>query len=486
MNRITLSCLGMALALSGCAVGPDYHRPDGAIPAVFKEYAGWQPASPAEMASHDAWWEIYEDAELNTWVAQVAISNQNVVAAAAQYRQAQALLGVAQSARFPTLGLNGVASRTQGPESTGRVSGANASNASAGDGVTNTVRATLNVAWEVDLWGRMGRSVEANQAAAEASQSDLQSALLSAQATLVQTWFQWRVTVEQKSLLDRTEVAYERSLAITRNKYNAGVVTRADVVQAEVQLRAVQAQRLEIDVQRAQFEHAMAVLLGQPPAAWTPGPQTRLPVLPGVPQQIPSSLLERRPDIAGAERRMASANAQIGIAQAAWFPSLTFSAMGGYQNNSFSQLLTAPHRTWSVGPALALSLFDGGTRTAQQDGAIAAYDKAVASYRQTVLVAFQEVEDNLATLRLLAQEAGVQQEATQAAEEALQIVENQYRAGTVSYLNVLAVQTTALTAQRNDISIAGRRLVAHAALLKALGGPGASGRVRERAEAGAM
>ena len=286
----------------------------------------------------------------------------------------------------------------------------------------------------------------------------------------MQTYFQLRTNDAQQRLLEQTIAAYQRSRQITANRYEAGVAGRVDVAQAEAQLKSTQAQAIDLGVLRAQYEHAIAVLIGKAPAEFQIAPVDAMPALPVVPPALPSVLLERRPDIAGAERRMAAANAQIGVAQAAFFPALTLGATGGYQNSSLSNLLTLPNRFWSIGPALALTLFDGGARSAQKEGAIAGYDKAEATYRQTVLAAFQEVEDNLAALRLLANEAVMQQAATQAADEALALTENQYQAGTVSYLNVVTAQATALGAQRSNLDLVGRRLGASAVLLKALGG----------------
>jgi NodT family efflux transporter outer membrane factor (OMF) lipoprotein len=334
----------------------------------------------------------------------------------------------------------------------------------------NTARLSYSASWEADIWGRIGRNVESSDASSQASSADLQSALLSAQATLVQTYFQLRINDAQQQLLKQTNAAYERSLQITRNRYEAGVAGRVDVAQAETQLKSSQAQAIDLAVQRAQLEHAIAVLIGKTPADFQIKATNGLPLLPPIPPALPSVLLERRPDISAAERHMAAANAQIGVAQAAFFPALTFSSTGGYQNTSLSHLMTLPNRFWSIGPSLALALFDAGARSAQKESALAAYDKSVASYRQTVLAAFQEVEDNLAALRLLADEAVVQQVATQSASEVLGLIENQYQAGTVSYLNVVTAQATALGAQRNNLDIIGRRLLANAVLLKALGG----------------
>lgn len=455
------SLLILALALTGCAVGPDFLRPSVEIPPAFKEAPGWKSAEPQDEAPRGHWWEIYGDAELNALASQVEEANQNVQQAAAQYRQALALLGGARAAYSPTLSTGLSASRAQTA-----ASGA----AKAAPPVTDNTRLALNAAWEIDLWGRIGRSVEASEASALASRADLQSALLSAQTTLVQTYLLLRVNDAQQQLLEQTLAAYERSLSITRNRHEAGVAGRVDVAQAQAQFKTTQAQLIDLSVQRANYEHAIAVLIGKAPAAFAIARNNTLPALPTPPAALPARLLERRPDIAAAERRMAAANAQIGVAQAAFFPALTLSGAGGYQNSSLSNLFTVPHRFWSIGPALALNLFDGGARTAQKESALAAYDKTVAAYRQVVLTAFQEVEDNLAALRQLAEEARIQQEAARAADEALSLVENQYQAGTVSYLNVVVAQASALSARRSSLDIAGKRLQANAVLLKALGG----------------
>ncbi|MDE2117141.1 MAG: efflux transporter outer membrane subunit [Betaproteobacteria bacterium] len=462
----TRTILAALLMLTGCAVGPDYHRPDVAMPAAYKEFGDWKPAEPKDEAPRGKWWEIYGDTELNALLPQVEISNQNVLAAAAQYRQALALLGVAQSGYYPTLSGSLSGSRAQGTSS----STIGTSTVVPGTPIRNTARLSYSASWEADIWGRIGRNVEANEASAQASSTDLQSALLSAQAILVQAYFQLRINDAQQQLLDQTSAAYERSLQITKNRYEAGIAGRVDVAQAEAQLKTTQAQAIDLGVQRAQLEHSIAVLIGKAPSDFQLKPTNGLPALPPVPATLPSALLERRPDIAGAERRMVAANAQIGVAQAAFFPALTFSSTGGYQSSSLSQLMTAPNSFWSLGPSLALTLFDAGARSAQKESAVAAYDKSVASYRQTVLASFQEVEDNLAALRQLANEAAVQHAAVQSAAEALALTENQYQAGIVSYLNVVTAQATALGAQRSSLDIAGRRLLANAVLIKAMGG----------------
>jgi NodT family efflux transporter outer membrane factor (OMF) lipoprotein len=443
------------LALTGCAVGPDYRRPDTAVPAAFKEAQNWKPAEPRDEAPVGHWWEVYRDPLLNELAAQVALSNQNVIAAEAQYRQATALLGQARASFFPSIsaGLSETRGRTQG-------------NAQ----LLDNDRMSLNASWEADVWGRIRRNVESGNASAEASAADLRAALLSAQAALVQAYLQLRVVDAERKLIEQTAVGYERSLQITKNRYQAGVAARLDVTQAEAQLKSTQAQALDLGIQRAQLEHAIAVLLGKPPADFALAAVDAQPVLPAIPAALPSTLLERRPDIAAAERRAAAANASIGVAQAAYFPALTLGGSLGYQNSGLAGLVTAPNRFWTLGPALALTLFDGGARAAQKDQAIAIYDRSVANYRQTVLSAFQDVEDNLATLRILEQEALVQREAAKAAAESLALANNQYRAGTVSYLNVVTAQATSLSADVTSLGIAGRRLLASVGLMKALGG----------------
>jgi len=339
---------------------------------------------------------------------------------------------------------------------------------------------SLDVPWEIDFWGKIRREVEANRASAAASAADLETARLSAQATLAQDYFLLRIADAQQQLLDHTVADYARALEITRNRYAAGVVARIDVAQADAQLKSTQARAIDVGVQRAQLEHAIAVLTGQPPAAFSLAATDATVAIPSIPPALPAELLERRPDIAGAERRVAAANAQIGVARAAYFPNLSLSATGGYTGNSGSALLTAANRFWSVGPALAETLFDAGLRHAQNEQAIAAYDASVADYRQTVLAGFQEVEDNLAALRILAAEATAQDAAVAATRRARELSMNQYKTGTVNYLTVVTAQTAQLASELAAVSIQGRRLNASVLLIKALGGgwrgPGAASR----------
>ena len=453
-----------AALLGGCTVGPDYVRPAVETPAAFKE--GWKQAEPRDHEDRGKWWEMFNDPLLNRLQAQVDISNQTLARAEAQFRQAAALVDSASAAYYPTL--TGGVSATRSRASSTTI--AQPSAVPVSRGVVTNRNLPFNAAWEADVWGRISRTVEANTAGAQASAADLEAARLSAQAQLAQNYFQLRALDAQRQLLEDTVSAYEKSLQLTQNRYTAGVVARADVVQAQTQLKATQAQAIDIGVQRAQLEHAIASLVGKPASDFSIPRAPLNAVPPPVPPALPSSLLERRPDIAAAERRMAAANAQIGVAKAAFFPALTLSAATGFQSASMEQWLTAPSRFWSIGPAVALSIFDGGLRRAATDQAIAAYDANVAAYRQTVLTGFQEVEDNLAALRILEQEAQVQDEAVKAARQSVELVTHQYKAGIVGYLNVIAVQTATLGNERAALDILNRRLAAAVLLVKALGG----------------
>jgi NodT family efflux transporter outer membrane factor (OMF) lipoprotein len=454
--------------LAACSVGPNYVRPPVETPSAYKEAQGWKQAEPRDERPRGNWWEVFNDAQLNALVTQVAITNQTIKAAEARVREARALTQAARAAFFPIVTANASATR-----SGGRGGAAGGSVDSTGGQVArvgNSYNVSLDVNWEIDLWGRVQRTVEASEATAEASTADLESARLSAQAQLAEDYFLLRAQDAQIRLLNDTVAAYERSLQLTRNQYAVGVVGRADVAQAETQLKSTQAQAIDATVQRAQLEHAIAILVGKPPADFSVVAEAVPTVFPVIPVELPSELLERRPDIAAAERRAAAANAQIGVAESAFFPSLTLSATGGFQSSVLSQLFSLPSRYWSLGPALAQIIFDAGLRRAQTAQAIATYDENVANYRQTVLTGFQEVEDNLAALKILEQEAAVQDEAVKAARESLAIVLNQYRAGTANYLAVVVIQAAALNNERTAISILGRRLTASVTLIKALGG----------------
>src|SRR4029077_6374032 len=385
VKRTTLAFL-VVCALAGCAVGPDYKLPEGETPQAFKEAGDWKPAQPEDDAARGRWWEAFGDPQLNALVEQVEISNQNVVAAEARFRQARALISASRAALYPSL--NADASITRNHSPSGVIGGTTA-------GRTLPSRsASLDASWELDLWGKLRRGVEANEANAQAGAANLAAAQLSAQAELISDYIQMRVLDTLKKLLDDTAVAFQKSYDLTRNRYEAGVAARVDVIQPETQLRSTQAQAVDTGVQRAQFEHAIAVLTGRPPAELSIAPAPIAVAMPRIPAALPSALLERRPDIAAAERSVAAANAQIGVAKAAFFPSFTITGSEGYRSTAASQWFSAPNRFWSLGPAIAQSLFDAGLRRAQSEQAVAAYDAAVAQYRQTVLGGFQEVEDN--------------------------------------------------------------------------------------------
>jgi len=457
-----LAILAAMALTAGCAVGPDYQRPETAAVPEYKEAGDWKLAQPQDHLDRGRWWEVFGDPQLDALLGQVEVSNQNVLAAEAGLRQAQALVNASRSAYFPTLELDASVIRSRSP--TGVTGGT-----TAGRVLTNR-SASLSSAWEVDLWGRLRRTVESVEANAQASGADLAAARLSVQAELAADYFQLRALDAQRRLLDDTAAAFGKSQELTRNRYAAGVAAKVDVVQGETQLRSTQAQAVDLGVQRAQLEHAIAVLIGRPPSGFSIAPTPLTATPPRVPPGLPSELLERRPDIAAAERRVAAANAQIGVAQAAYFPSLTLSASYGSRSADASQWLTAPSRFWSIGPALVQSIFDAGLRRAQTEQAIASYDATVANYRQAVLAGFQEVEDNLAALRILEEEARVQDEAVRAARESVDLTLNQYKAGIVNYINVVAVQTAQLNNERTAVNILGRRLVAAVGLIKALGG----------------
>lgn len=454
-----------AVLLAGCAVGPDYHRPDTSIPAAFKEApAGWKVAQPADRADRGPWWSVYNDPQLDALVGKLNASNQTIAQSAAAYRQARALVAEARAAYFPTVGLTASGSRSR----TGRTSSSSSFGSSSS--ISNSYSVGLDASWEPDLWGKVSRTVSAQRAGEAAAAADLANARLSQQALLAQTYFQLRTSDALQKLLDDTVKSYGESLKLTQNQYAQGVAARADVIQAQTQLQSAQAASIDNGVARAQYEHAIATLIGEPASTFSLAPNPLAAEPPITPVDVPSALLERRPDIAAAERRAAAANEQIGVAIAAFFPTLTLSATGGFQSSVWSQLFTLPARFWTVGPQLAATLFDAGLRAAQTDAARATYDQDVAAYRLAVLTAFQDVEDNLASQRILAQEVDVQRQAVDSAQHALAIVTNQYKAGTVAYLNVLTAQTTAFTAQQKLATIAGQRMVSSIGLVKALGG----------------
>ncbi len=461
-------------ALAGCALGPDYKKPEVNIPSAYKEaqiYAGWKVSEPRDDQPRENWWEAYGDSQLNSLIHDALVANQDIQLAEARYRQAQALAQSSRAALFPVLGANASSTRA-------KRSGTVSSSPGAGR-IIDTHNLSLAASWEVDLWGRIRRQVESGDAGSQATAADLEVAKLSVAAATAQHYFQLRILDTLQKLLDDTSAAFERSLQLTRNRYAVGVASRADVTQSETQFKSTQSLATDNRLKRAQLEHAIATLLGKTPAELSipaspyveaDGDRFLNISLPGTPPSLPSELLERRPDVAAAERRVAAANASIGVAQAAFFPSLSIGASGGYQSSALSDLVSTPSRIWSIGPLIAASIFDGGLRRAQTDAAIADYDANVAIYRQTVLNAFQEVEDNLAALGLLEEQSGQQQEAVRFARESVQQTLNRYKAGTVDYLSVVTVQTTALSNERSALEVEARRLTASIELVKALGG----------------
>jgi NodT family efflux transporter outer membrane factor (OMF) lipoprotein len=456
--------LAFLVLLSGCTVGPDYKRPEVETPAAYREAGRWQTAQPRDGADRGKWWAAFNDPQLDGLMAQMEVSNQTIAAAEAQVRVSAALAGQARASWWPALNLD--VRRTESRPS--RSSGSFESTS----GSRRTLNSlTFSATWEADLWGRIRRLVESGDASTRASAADLLNARLSAQAELAQSYFQLRALDSQKRLLEETVAAFEKTLELTKNRYAQGVVSRADVAQAETQLATTRAQALDTTVQRSQLEHAIAVLLGKPAPAFALARgelAASPPALPGA--GVPADLLERRPDIAAAERRVEAANAQIGVARAAFFPTATIGGSFGYQAASSAAWFTSPARFWSLGPALALTLFDAGRRQAVTDQRMAEYDQTVAQYRNTVLIAWREVEDNLAALRILEEEARIVEEAVRAAQQSLDITLNQYKAGIVTFLQVVTAQTALLSNQRSALDIRSRRIVASVLLVRALGG----------------
>jgi len=455
-------CVAM---LSACAVGPDYQRPQTVEIAQYKEAEGWTQANPSDSLARGAWWELYGDQQLNGLIEKLNNSNQTVAQSEAQYRQAQALVRSARGAFYPSVDLS--LGKTRSSQGTGSSSSSLSSSSS---GIRDTYNAELGVSWEADVWGKLRRGLEADEASAQASFADLAAMRLSQQSELVQNYLQLRVIDQQKRLLEATVAAYERSLKMTQNQYRAGVSGRDAVAQAQTQLKSTQADLVDLIWQRAQFENAIAVLTGQAPADFNIAEVQTIPKLPQVPLSLPSQLLERRPDIASAERSVIAANANIGAAKAAYYPDLSLSLSGGYSSSTSQNLISLPNRFWSVGPKLALPLFDGGIRSAEVDRTEAVYDQTVAKYRQTVLDGFREVENYLVQLKVYEDEAAVRQEALDAARDSLRLTENQYKAGLIAYIDVVVVQATALSNERSVLNILQSRLIASVQLIAALGG----------------
>jgi NodT family efflux transporter outer membrane factor (OMF) lipoprotein len=454
-------------------VGPKYVKPTVPMapgfkeqpPESFKEVDGWKPAQPSDQTLRGEWWEIFGEPQLNALEEEVTVSNQNLKVAEARFRQARAMIRFNRSAEFPTISTSpSIVNERLSPNQPYFPS-------SQANNGTGSFTLPIDLSYEVDLWGRIRRTVSASKEEAQASAADLQTANLSLHAELAVDYFELRSADVQEQLLDDTVKAYTDALRLTQNRFVGGAAPKSDVAQAQTQLDGARVQDTDITVMRAQFEHAIATLIGKPPAEFklTPAPKTALQ-LPVIPVGLPASLLERRPDIAAGERRVAEANDQIGIARAAFFPSLVLGATGGFTGTSITNWFIWPSRMWAVGPQMSQTIFDAGRRRAVSEGATANYDGTVASYRQTTLTAFQEVEDNLAALRILEGEAQQQREATASAQESLQLFTNRYEGGVDNYLQVITAQTVLLTNQRNDIDIERRRMDASVLLVKAVGG----------------
>ena len=448
------------LMLSSCAVTHVEPPRRSTPPEAFRETGLWQRASAAETVPvPDRWWTLFKDRLLDELQAQLIIGNETLKASVARIAAARATLEASRSGQLPTLAAVLAAGRSETP---GVAAGAK--------NPANSVTLTGSASWELDLWGRLSQAVSGAEATFQASAHDLAAARLSTQALLAQTYFSLRAAEAQLLLLERSTAAYERALALTHARYDSGVAARIDVLQAQTQLNTARAQIAEVSAQRAVFEHAIAVLLGLPPSSIAIERSASLPSVPAVPEMLPSTLLQRRPDIVAAQRRVAAAYAQIGVADAAFFPALTLSAGLGYRNSAIADLVRAPNLFWSLGSSLAQPIFDGGQRQFASAQARAAADLATATYRQTVLTALQEVEDNLVLADQLGREAGYQAQAVQAAQHSLEIVLDQYRAGTVSYFNVTITQNAALSTESSLLSTRNRQLAATNLLLKNIAG----------------
>lgn len=453
------------LVLTGCAVGPRYSRPQAATPPTFKETPpGWKQAQPSDQVLRGKWWEIYQDPQLNALEEKVNLSNQTLKSAYDQFLQARALVRFHRADLFPTIDAGASASRNRLSSHRGQTTALSRTN------YTDLQIPVMNVSYEADLFGRIRKTVEAARSSAQASAGDVESLSLTLHAELANDYFQLRTLDAEQQLLNSTVSAYEKALQLTENRHTGGVASAVDVAQAQTQLENTRAQAVDVQVARAQFEHAIAVLIGEPASSFSISfaPWNTPPPL--IPPGVPSGLLERRPDIAAAERRMSAANAQLGIARAAYFPTLNLSASGGLESGTIANLFTGPSAFYSIGANALVTAFDVGRRRAVTEQSKAAYDQSVANYRQTVLTAFQEVEDGLSGLRILEDEANRQSLAVQAAEKSLDISVNRYKGGVTTYLEVTTAQGIALTDERLAVQILARRMAASVQLIQALGG----------------
>lgn len=470
---IPIAILSAALLSTGCMVGPKYVKPSAPMAPDYKEQPttsyteseSWKSAQPSDQALKGRWWEIFADQQLNSLEDELTASNQDLKVAEARLRESRAQIHFNRSYLAPTISTSPSAANERVSAHEPYFPPSEANNG------TGNYTLPIDLSYEVDLWGRVRRTISASREEAQATAADLETARLSLHAELAIDYFELRSADEQKQLLDDTVRAYTDALQLTQNRFEGGAAPKSDVAQAQTQLDEAKVQDTDVTVARAQFEHAIAVLIGKPPAQFSlmPSRQVKLQ-LPLIPANTPSTLLERRPDIAADERRVAEANDQIGIARAAYFPTLTIGAEGGFEGTTVTNWLNWPSRLWAVGPELSEPLFDAGRRRATSESAKANYDATVATYRQTTLNAFQEVEDNLAALRILENEANQQHQATASAQESLQLFTNRYQGGVDNYLQVITAQTIALADERNDIDIQRRRMDSSVLLVKALGG----------------
>jgi NodT family efflux transporter outer membrane factor (OMF) lipoprotein len=451
------------MLLAGCTVGPKYTRPNVPTAPVdaFKETDGWKPAQPSDQLLRGKWWEIFGDPQLNALESELTVSNQDLKVANARFVEARAIVHFNRAAQFPTISTSPGIESLRDSANTPYLPTTS---------TTGSFVLPFDLSYELDVWGRVRRTVSASREEAQATAGDLATVNLSLHAELAYDYFELRSADAQKKLLDDTVKTYQDALQLTVNRFEGGAAPKSDVAQAQTQLQSTMVQDTDVAVQRAQFEHAIAVLIGKPPAAFSlhVSPLNLAP--PDISAGLPSQLLERRPDIAAAERRVAEANDQIGIARAAYYPTIILGASAGFEGDSITNWFTWPSRFWAVGPSMIETLFDAGRRRATSQAALANYDGTVASYRESTLTAFQQVEDNLAALRILTQEAQQQKQATASAEDSLQIFTNRYIGGEDPYLQVLTAQTIALQNERNDVDILRRRMDASVLLIKALGG----------------
>jgi NodT family efflux transporter outer membrane factor (OMF) lipoprotein len=474
-GRTCAPALLLAVLLTGCAVGPDYSREPAPVPTTFKELKGWKRATPSDDLARGNWWAPFRDSRLDALLREVEISNQTVAAAAAAYEQSRAIITEAQSALFPTATAGYGVTRTR----TGSLAGTTGGSAvgfGLGTRYTTQYTAPISGSWDLDVWGKVRRTIEADTSAAQASAADLDNAKLSAQAQLATAYFNLLAADSLRDLLHRAAAQYRETYEITLNKYKAGYgpsattgTTSADVALAQSQVLAIEAQELSVGVQRAQFEHAIAVLIGRPPAELTIGPRLLGNRVPSIPVAVPSALLERRPDIAAAERTMQDNNAMIGVAEAAYFPNVSLSSMVQFIG-PIPLPFTAARSIQQIGAAATQTLFNGGLTGAQVDAARAAYFGSVATYRQTVLTAFQQVEDELAAIRIYTRQLAIDQQAVKNASEAVRVFTNQYRAGIVDLTTVVTAETNLLSDEETELAVRQNLFVASVTLIEALGG----------------